>query len=155
MQHEPTERDILTGVKKVATFVSYYRTLGVFHVFVSVPLDLGSSLMAVVLQALKEHINAGELTIMSTSFPGVDGASGMQGMLLKRKMAEDIVQTLCLYLLKGVASHALIAELDDFVYIFPPLTSIQPLLDFSEHERSKKPCKYIHCYSTRIEHKCA
>jgi hypothetical protein len=146
----PTEDEVIESVQLVSRFVFYHNQIGITHTFVTLPIDANSPIMEIVVKALGNLIDEGAVTLVSTSFPGVDGVSGFQGMLLRRPFAEDLVKTLVLCLSKGVATYLMLPSLTDFV-----LTegTIQKMLSHdsshkggpgsSTEERNKKPCEHF------------
>lgn len=154
----PSENEVIESVQLVARFVFYYIHIGVTHIFVTLPIDANSPIMETIAKALGNLIDEGAVTLVSTSFPGVDGVSGFQGMLFRRLFTEDLVNTLVLYLSKGVATYLMLPSLTDFV-----LTegTIQKMLSHesshkggpgsSAEERNKKSCEpvtlqyYLYC----------
>ena len=151
---DPTEGDVLTSIPYIARYVAYYSQLGVSHVFVTLPLDATSALMEIIVKALSSFIDVGSLTLISTSFPGVDGVGGFQGMLLKPSFAQDLAQTMSLYYVKGVATHLVLASLSELVHT---KGTVQNMLvrntrskglgheqGLHSEDHGKKSCEYKH-----------
>ena len=139
-----SESTVLRSIPNIIRFVEYYTSIGIDHIFINVPLSTNSPLMMTMLQAFSHYVDRGHLTLVSTALQGVDGATGMLGMIFKDWLTQSILHTSLLYLSKGIASYLLVAPIEEFLAITDSqIVSIQQLIETVHPSKSRsKHCFY-------------
>ena len=96
----------LRTISGYVEYVQHHLSIGTDHIFLAVNFGWNSQYMRFLIDALREYIEDGLVSVSSKSGDGLDGVSSVLGFSMKNTHVENMFVTMSLYLSKG-SSHLL------------------------------------------------